>query len=171
MTSVLCLDTEPATIEAIRAKGHSVAVGNLGYRTGMFEQPHPPHEFEAIICDLKKPACFDGTHWGPGANNNTQCKIVEKPTDQMILQSGSSVPRFKLIQGQQIKTLGRANFDGHAVLNAVIRGGSHVFLMYNPEWVACTRFRRHRVRCFDGAGGGSWRDGSLLGSSSLRLCA
>ena len=37
--------------------------------------------------------------------------------------------------------------------------------------LACTRFRRHRVRCFDGAGGGSWRDGSLPESSSLRLCA
>ena len=36
--------------------------------------------------------------------------------------------------------------------------------------VACTRFRRHRVRCFDGTGGGSWRDGSLHASSSLRLC-
>ena len=35
--------------------------------------------------------------------------------------------------------------------------------------VACTRFRRHRVRCFDGTGGVSWRDGSLHGSSSLRL--
>ena len=30
--------------------------------------------------------------------------------------------------------------------------------------MACTRFRRHRVRCFDGAGGGSWRDGSLPAS-------
>jgi tetratricopeptide (TPR) repeat protein len=37
--------------------------------------------------------------------------------------------------------------------------------------LACTRFRRHRVRCFDGAGGGSWRDGSSRGSSSLRPCA
>src|SRR5262249_33804319 len=37
--------------------------------------------------------------------------------------------------------------------------------------LACTRFRRHRVRCFDGAGGGSWRDGSLRESSSLRLYA
>jgi hypothetical protein len=37
--------------------------------------------------------------------------------------------------------------------------------------MACTRFRRHRVRCFDGAGGGSWRDGSLRESSSLRPCA
>ena len=36
--------------------------------------------------------------------------------------------------------------------------------------VACTRFRRHRVRCFDGTGGVSWRDGSLHGSSSLRRC-
>src|ERR1700693_4999460 len=34
--------------------------------------------------------------------------------------------------------------------------------------VACCRFRRHRVRCFDGTGGGSWRDGSLRASSSLR---
>src|SRR5205809_7340300 len=37
--------------------------------------------------------------------------------------------------------------------------------------LACTRFRRHRVRCFDGAGGGSWRDGSLPASSSLKPCA
>jgi hypothetical protein len=37
--------------------------------------------------------------------------------------------------------------------------------------MACTRFRRHRVRCFDGTGGASWRGGSLRGSSSLRLCA
>src|ERR1700730_4403769 len=31
--------------------------------------------------------------------------------------------------------------------------------------VACTRFQGHRVRCFDGTGGGSWRGGSLHGSS------
>jgi SIR2-like domain len=36
--------------------------------------------------------------------------------------------------------------------------------------LACTRFRRHRVRCFNGTGGGSWRGGSLHESSSLRLC-
>src|SRR5258708_632055 len=27
--------------------------------------------------------------------------------------------------------------------------------------LACCRFRRHRVRCFAGTGGGSWSDGSL----------
>jgi DNA (cytosine-5)-methyltransferase 1 len=36
--------------------------------------------------------------------------------------------------------------------------------------LACTRFRGHRVRCFDGTGGVSWSDGSLHASSSLRLC-
>jgi GNAT superfamily N-acetyltransferase len=36
--------------------------------------------------------------------------------------------------------------------------------------LACCRFRRHRVRCHDGTGGVSWRDGSLHGSSSLRRC-
>jgi hypothetical protein len=36
--------------------------------------------------------------------------------------------------------------------------------------LACSRFRRHRVRCFYGTGGESWRDEGLRGSSSLRLC-
>ena len=36
--------------------------------------------------------------------------------------------------------------------------------------MACCRFRRHRVRCFDGTGGGSWRGGSFHASSSLRRC-
>ena len=34
--------------------------------------------------------------------------------------------------------------------------------------LACTLFRRHRVWCFDGTGGVSWRGGSLRASSSLR---
>jgi hypothetical protein len=35
--------------------------------------------------------------------------------------------------------------------------------------MACTRFRRHRVRCFNGTGGWSWRDGNLHANTSLRL--
>ena len=34
--------------------------------------------------------------------------------------------------------------------------------------LTCCRFQRHLVRCFYGTGGGSWSDGSLRGSSSLR---
>jgi large subunit ribosomal protein L30 len=45
------------------------------------------------------------------------------------------------------------------------------WVILGRDELACTRFRRHRVRCFDGIGGGSWRDGSLRESSSLRRCA
>ncbi len=34
--------------------------------------------------------------------------------------------------------------------------------------LACTRYRRHRVKVFDGAGGGLWRGGSTHESSSLK---
>jgi hypothetical protein len=47
---------------------------------------------------------------------------------------------------------------------------SRLRLPRGSRGMACTRFRRHRVRCFDGTGGGSWRDGSSHASSSLRLC-
>ena len=46
---------------------------------------------------------------------------------------------------------------------------SRLKLLGAKAGLAWTRFRRHRVRCFDGAGGASWRDGSLPVSSSLRL--
>ena len=45
-----------------------------------------------------------------------------------------------------------------------------VYPHIDVEALACTRFRRHRVRCFYGTGGESWKGGSLHGSSSLRLC-
>jgi uncharacterized protein with ParB-like and HNH nuclease domain len=44
-----------------------------------------------------------------------------------------------------------------------------IFSRYDVE-VACTRFRRHRVRCFYGTGGESWKDEGLHASSSLKLC-
>ncbi len=58
--------------------------------------------------------------------------------------------------------------DTYKVQWAAFWGGQTAM---GSTFMACTRFRRHRVRCFDGAGGGSWRDGSLRGSSSLKRCA
>ena len=54
-------------------------------------------------------------------------------------------------------------FDGLTWLRYAFSNGDTIYL-------ACTRFRRHRVRCFDGTGGESWKGGSLHASSSLRLC-
>jgi hypothetical protein len=156
MSAILCLDTEPETIAALQRKGHHVSSGELGYRNGIFNQPFPPHEFEVVICDLKKPACFDARDWGPGGNSNYACQIVDKINDDRIVQSGSSVPRFKLIQGQQIKESGRSNFDGHAVLNAAVRAGTHVFLMYNPEWA------KHVSWSFPNFVGLSWTPGKTV---------
>ena len=62
-----------------------------------------------------------------------------------------------------------ASFDGYQrILDFKNRTSDSGLYSLNGSLVACTRFRRHRVRCFDGTGGGSWRDGSLRGSSSLR---
>jgi hypothetical protein len=58
--------------------------------------------------------------------------------------------------------------------NIIAKGKLDMMLVFLSGYLlpmACTRFRRHRVRCFYGAGGGSWRDGSLRESSSLRRCA
>jgi hypothetical protein len=46
---------------------------------------------------------------------------------------------------------------------------TRIIRMDTLRHLACTRFRRHRVRCFYGTGGESWRDGSLPESSSLKL--
>jgi len=64
-----------------------------------------------------------------------------------------------------------ASFNGYErILDFKNRTSDSGLYSLNGSLVACTRFRRHRVRCFDGAGGGSWRDGSSRGSSSLRPC-
>ena len=56
-------------------------------------------------------------------------------------------------------------------LQQIWEGIPRHFKAYAIVILACTRFRRHRVRCFYGTGGELWRDEGLRGSSSLRLCA
>ena len=69
---------------------------------------------------------------------------------------------------------GNGSYDGgkrRIIQSDLLR--THMLLMdYGRKLgvMACTRFRRHRVRCFYGTGGESWRDGGLRESSSLRLC-
>jgi hypothetical protein len=57
-----------------------------------------------------------------------------------------------------------------ALLGPCLVKNSRIRLFHPSNWqLSCCRFRRHRVRCHDGTGGGSWRDASLPASSSLRL--
>jgi len=59
MARLLCLDTEPETVRELRERGHEVLSEDLGYRSGRRYVPTPPHEVDAIVFDLKRPACFD----------------------------------------------------------------------------------------------------------------
>ena len=67
----------------------------------------------------------------------------------------------------------RYEFIDEAYLLANL-GSFHKFkgkaLLTFDDGLACTRFRRHRVRCFYGTGGKSWKDEGSHASSSLRLC-
>jgi hypothetical protein len=75
IVNVLCIDTDPETTRIIAVAGHVVVQGDIGYRTGRPNLLHPPHEYDVLICDLRHPACFDVTYWGPGKNDNFHCKI------------------------------------------------------------------------------------------------
>jgi hypothetical protein len=55
-----------------------------------------------------------------------------------------------------------------AIKSHLHRSSYRLCIVTNALAMACTRFRRHRVRCFNGTGGGSWRGGSLRASSSLK---
>jgi hypothetical protein len=84
MAYVISIDTEPETVEALRAEGHAVEMGEIGYRTGQQLLVAPPHESDLLICDLRRPACFDATNWGPGRNDNFRCKI-ENPSRTLYI--------------------------------------------------------------------------------------
>ena len=99
--NILCVDTEPETIEIIKASGYSVEHGDIGFRSGHPNLPYPPHEFDLIICDLRQPACYDATYWGPGKNSNIKCKI-EKEIEIVINEAvefakNSDYPSWELM--------------------------------------------------------------------------
>jgi len=75
--------------------------------------------------------------------------------------------RFVLLPGQRFDTVGVPPLIEGVAFDALIADKA----FDSNSIMACTRFRRHRVRCFHGTGGASWRGGSSRESSSLRLCA
>jgi hypothetical protein len=76
---------------------------------------------------------------------------------------------------QRLLDMKAAHEQRIAVLSDITPDRSSHVLRYaakiGEHTLACTRFRRHGVRCFGGAGGASWRGGGLRVSSSLRRCA
>lgn len=134
MARILCIDTEPETIRALRDFGHTVESGDIGYRTGAPRLSIPPHEFDLIACDLRKPACFDRLKWGEGRNDNYRAIIEPEVRDEQIRMEGTVVPRFQLIKANQLRAAPPENFGPNGVLKA-IAAGTPAIIFLNPEWV------------------------------------
>lgn len=135
MAHVLCLDTEPETIEAIRAAKHKVHAGDMGYRTGRRQLIVPPHEFELIVCDLRRPACFDLHKWGPdGGNNNYSCKLVAELSERAMLHNGDLVFEHQIVHESQLGPVVPGTF-GPTDVFAAVEAGVEAILFLNTEWV------------------------------------
>lgn len=135
MPKVLCIDTEPSTVQFIQAAGHEVVAEEVGYRTGVPSLSTPPHEVDAIVCDLRRPACYDSVDWGPGRNSNYQCRILkEVPIFQF--PDGPRGPRYRIIEATQFPKLAGAMFGPSDLLRAVGEAGIPIFFFLNPEWLS-----------------------------------
>jgi len=135
MAQVLCLDTEPQTIEALRAAKYKVIAGDLGYRTGRRRLVVPPHEFDLIVCDLRLPACFDLNKWGPhGGNSNHSCTLVSELSQTAILRNNDLVFEHQIVHESQLGPVVPGTF-GPTDVFAALEAGVPAILFLNNEWV------------------------------------
>lgn len=140
--NILCIDTEPETIKAIEAAGHTVDHGEIGFRTGRPNLSHPPHEYDLLICDLRRPACFDATNWGPGGNDNYHCLIEREIRDVLVRDSdGSTSPKFEIIHPSQMPPMPFGTFGPTEVFSAVEKAGLPFVLFLNTEWLRHVGYR------------------------------
>lgn len=134
--NILCLDTEPETIRSIKTAGHAVVEGDIGIRTGRPNLSHPPHEYDLLICDLRHPACFDVTYWGPGKNDNFRCKIEKELQDVSVRYTdGRTRPKFEIIHPSQMPPRPVGTFGPAEVYTAVDKAGLPFILFLNAEWL------------------------------------
>jgi predicted nucleotide-binding protein len=119
----------------VQAANHVVSSVQLGYRTGRRSFPVAPHEYDLMVCDLKKPACFDLTRWGPGGNNNQHCTIVDAVSDEVLRQGDEFRFKYQLIQESQLPSIMPGTFGPKDVLRAVKEAGVPFVLFLNDQWV------------------------------------
>lgn len=139
MSRILCLDSEPQTVDALLSHGHQVEVGGIGYRSGKPDLQIPPHEVDLIVCDLRHPACFDRLQWGDtgASNSNYRAMLVPKPTGQLIqVAPGQIVPRYQIIYSSQLPQRPVGHFGADDILKAIAVAGVPAVLFLNPEWIS-----------------------------------
>ena len=143
--TILCIDTQRDTIEALQRTGATVRSVEMGYQTGRRYIGVAPHESDMMVCDLLSPACFDGSKWGPGLNDNHQCTIVPPEAvtyERRYIQRQGSMkvetePKYRLIQEWQIQSRSVGSpFQPADVFKAISDGGIPFLLFVNHEWAA-----------------------------------
>jgi hypothetical protein len=139
-TKILCVDTEPETGQRLKDAGYAVFEVSMGYRTGKrnFSFP-PPNEMNLIVCDLKRPACFDAKDWGPsGSNDNYRCRIIrhEEAVNTFSAINNRRLARYRVIYETQLGKPIPGAFGPKEVNRAIVEGGVPFLLFLNEEWLA-----------------------------------
>lgn len=112
----------------------------MGYRTGKLGFHFPaPHEVDLIICDLKRPACFDRKNWGPnGGNDNFRCKIIpqEELNNTFYVTNNRRHAQHTLVYKSQLGKPIPGSFGPKDVNRAILEGGIPLLVFLNQEWVS-----------------------------------
>lgn len=139
---VLCIDTEPETVKWLKLAGHRVSDVQMGYKTGTRSFVSPaPHEVDVIVCDLKRPACFDAFDWGPGSgNDNFRCKVIPwESVSDTYRQIGNRISaQHQVIRESQLPKVIPGTFGPKDVQRAIFAAGIPFLLMLNEEWLSHT---------------------------------
>jgi hypothetical protein len=144
---IYCLDCSQDYYKELQGKGFDVITGNLGYgreSSRIMQLKEPPNESDLLVFNLTNPACFDATKWGPGLNDNFQCKLVDKIDKSIFLDAtfGKTIryPVFRLIQESQIiHNISLFNY-GH-VQKAIFEAGLDCIYFLNPIYMFHSLYR------------------------------
>lgn len=140
---ILCLDTDPRTVGALKIAGHNITAVEFGYGTGIRYLGTAPQDFDLIVCDLRTPARFDQDARARG-NDNYKCQVVpqNEVTDEKRYVGrghGRAVDeehRYKLIYESQIDRMNIGSpFGPNDIRQAIAVGGVPALMFLNPEWV------------------------------------
>ncbi len=134
-----CLNCEDNFTEQLRYQNFEIIKGYLGYKyedAKILNLQYPPNESDAIIFNLTKPACFNRMSWGPGANDNYNCKIEEKIDKSVffIEKDNKKYPKFRLIYESQIYK-NDSIFSYEHLKKAVVNAGIDFIFFLNPEYL------------------------------------
>ncbi len=151
-TKILCIDTEPEITQRLKETGFTVFNVSMGYRTGQRAFSFPaPNEVNLIVCDLRRPACFDSRDWGPGKNSNFGCKIVpyEQVNNSFYVRDKRRIAQHSVIYETQLAKQIPGTFGSEDVKRAIVEGGIPFLLFLNEEWL-------NRIQIFPNWFGVNW---------------